>query len=76
MPKKKQNNKEAQPKVEVINTQNDSKKVYVVLRGGRRVSDKEYENASAAQSEWEFWDRVTTRYPDGSKSEIVPIDKK
>ncbi len=51
---------------------------YVVVRGGIRVSDKEYSNPEElkALEEKEFWQRVITRYPDGTKVQIVEFDKK
>jgi len=51
---------------------------YVVVRGGLRVSDKDYENPDEerAITEKSFWQRVVKRWPDGTKVEIVQYDKK
>lgn len=49
---------------------------YVVMRNGTRVSDEEYSSEEAAKAEYEHWHRVITRWPDGSKLEIVNLSKK
>jgi hypothetical protein len=51
---------------------------YVVVRDGLRVSDKDYPKADEprAIAEKEFWQKVVTRWPDGTKVEIVQYDKK
>ena len=51
---------------------------YVVVRGGLRVSDKDYPKPDEprAIAEKEFWQKVVDRYPDGTKVEIVQYDKK
>lgn len=51
---------------------------YVVVRGGLRVSDKDYPKADEprAISEKDFWCKVIERWPDGTKVEIVQYDKK
>jgi hypothetical protein len=51
---------------------------YVVIRGGLRVSDKDYpeQNDSRAIAEMNFWRKVINRWPDGTKVEIVQYDKK
>lgn len=51
---------------------------YVVVRGGLRVSDREYTtNADPiALNEKLFWQKVVKRWPDGTKVEIVAFDKK
>ena len=51
---------------------------FVVTRSGIRVSDKEYTTNDSIDilMESEFWKRIVTRFPDGSKIEIVPFDKK
>ncbi len=65
---------------EVSGEQNDNNESprYVVVRGGMRVSDKDYPNANEpkALEEQSFWKRVVSRFPDGTKIEIVPFDKK
>lgn len=59
-------------------TPSESSLRYVVTRGGLRVSDREYPttNEPAALAEKEFWQKVVSRWPDGTKIEIVPYDKK
>ena len=51
---------------------------FVVVRSGLRVSDKDYPKAddSRAIAERDFWQRVVTRHPDGTRVEIVVFDKK
>ena len=51
---------------------------YVVTRGGLRVSDREYPeiNEPKAIAEKEFWQKIVDHWPDGTKIEIVPYDKK
>jgi hypothetical protein len=51
---------------------------FVVVRGGLRVSDREYytDNDPKAIEEVGFWQRVVNRFPDGTKVEVVPFDKK
>jgi len=51
---------------------------YVVVRGGLRVSDKDYSNPDEqrALDEKTFWQKVVKRWPDGTKVEIVQFDKK
>jgi len=51
---------------------------YVVVRGGLRVSDKDYTRMDEprAIAEKEFWQKVVERWPDGTKVEIVQYDKK
>lgn len=51
---------------------------YVVTRSGLRVSEKEYSQSidQRAIAERDFWQKVVTRYPDGTKIEIVQFDKK
>lgn len=51
---------------------------YVVVRGGLRVSDKDYPNPDEqkAVAEKAFWQKVVKQWPDGTKVEIVQFDKK
>jgi hypothetical protein len=49
---------------------------YVVMRNGTRVSDEEYSSEADAMAEYEHWNRVITRWPDGSKLEIVNLSRK
>lgn len=44
---------------------------YIVVRNGTRVSDLEYTSRDEAKSEYDHWNKVITRWPDGSKLEIV-----
>jgi hypothetical protein len=62
----------------VIEEQKVNTPTFVVTRGGIRVSDVEYESADDpfAVAEKGFWQRVVKKYPDGTKVEIVPFDKK
>ncbi len=60
------------------NNNNEVQSRYVVVRGGIRVSDKEYDtnDDQKALDEKAFWQRVVNHYPDGTNVEIVPFDKK
>lgn len=51
---------------------------FVVTRGGCRVSENEYDSAEAPKAieEKNFWQRIVSKYPDGTRVEIVPFDKK
>jgi len=49
---------------------------YVVMRNGARVSDEEYSSREDATAEYEHWNRVITRWPDGSKLEIVNLSRR
>ena len=62
----------------VIEEQKVNTPTFVVTRGGLRVSDVEYdsENDPSAIAEKKFWQRIVKKYPDGTKVEIVPFDKK
>jgi hypothetical protein len=53
----------------IISNERQSK--YVVIRNGLRVSDSEYPSRDEAKSEYEHWNKVIERWPDGSKLEIV-----
>lgn len=54
--------------------------LYVVVRNGLRVSDRDYQKQddTRAVAEREFWQRVVNRWEanQGTKIEIVPFDKK
>lgn len=52
-------------------TTNNSNAKYIVLRNGARVSDAEYDSKDDAKSEYDHWNRIISRWPDGSKLEIV-----
>ena len=51
---------------------------FVVTRGGLRVSDVEYNSPEdqKALAEASFWKSVISKYPDGTRVEIVQYDKK
>ena len=49
---------------------------YVVMRNGARVSDEEYTSKDDAMSEYDHWNRILTRWPDGSKLEIVNLTRR
>ena len=53
------------------NTTNERQSKYVVIRNGLRVSDLEYSNKDEAKVEYDHWKNIITRWPDGSKLEIV-----
>ena len=63
---------------EIIWSPGETLPKYVVVRGNSRVSDKDYTdpNDPRAISEMNFWKKVISRWPDGTKIEIVPYDKK
>jgi hypothetical protein len=65
-----------QTKIKKNENINESVDRFVVLRNGARVSDEEYTNRSEAQPEFDHWNKVITRWPDGSKLEIVNLSKK
>ena len=45
-------------------------KLYAVFRNGFRVSDTEYESATFAQAELDYWKAIVKKNPDGSKLEV------
>lgn len=51
---------------------------FVVTRGGLRVSDVEYNSPEdeKALAEAKFWKSIVTKFPDGTRVEIVQFDKK
>ncbi len=49
---------------------------YAVIRNGMRVSDSEYPTKDEAKSEYDHWNKVISRWPDGSKLEIVEVKGK
>jgi len=53
------------------NISSDSQSKYVVIRNGSRVSDLEYPNKEEAKVEYDHWKTIISRWPDGSKLEIV-----
>jgi hypothetical protein len=58
----------------IISNERQSK--YAVIRNGMRVSDLEYLSRDEAKSEYDHWNKVITRWPDGSKLEIVEVKGK
>ena len=58
----------------IISNERQSK--YAVIRNGMRVSDSEYLSRDEAKSEYDHWNKVITRWPDGSKLEIVEVKGK
>lgn len=61
-------------KTKTVKTEEQTK--YVVIRNGLRVSDLEYSSKDDAKSEYDHWNKVITRWPDGSKLEIVEMKGK
>lgn len=53
-----------------------SKKKYVVIRSGVRVSDREYDNVNDATEEVEHWQRILQNWPDGSKITVEEYNDK
>ena len=58
----------------IISNERQSK--YAVIRNGMRVSDLDYLSKDEAKSEYDHWNKVITRWPDGSKLEIVEVKGK
>lgn len=63
-------------KTKMENNTNISDSRYVVIRNGSRVSDLEYSSKDEAKSEYDHWHNIITRWPDGSKLEIVEVKGK
>lgn len=55
---------------------NERQTKYAVIRNGMRVSDLDYLSKDEAKSEYDHWNKVITRWPDGSKLEIVEVKGK
>ena len=51
-------------------------KRYVITRSGLRVSELEQQTREEAQVEYDHWKGIVTRWPDGTKIEIVEFDDK
>lgn len=45
-------------------------KYFVVLRDGRRVSDRNHLTEDEANTEKSYWDGILQRWPDGTKAEV------
>jgi hypothetical protein len=62
----------------VIVEQKVATPTFVVTRGGLRVSDVEYNSPEdqKAVAEANFWKSIVTKFPDGTRIEIVQFDKK
>jgi hypothetical protein len=54
-------------------TSNSNSSRYAVIRNGSRVSDVDYTSKEDAKSEYDHWNRIINRWPDGSKLEIVEV---
>lgn len=52
---------------------NTSNSRFVVLRNNTRVSDLDYASRDEAKSEYDHWHKIISRWPDGSKLEIVEL---
>ncbi len=55
---------------------NERQTKYAVIRNGMRVSELDYLSKDEAKSEYDHWNKVITRWPDGSKLEIVEVKGK
>ena len=53
-----------------------SKKKYVVIRSGIRVSDREYDDVNDATEEVEHWQRILKTWPDGTKITVEEYNDK
>lgn len=53
-----------------------SKKKYVVIRSGIRVSEREYDNVDDATQEVEHWQRILNTWPDGTKITVEEYNDK
>ena len=59
------------------NTKVDTKpKKYVVVRDSIRVSESEYDTPAEAELESLHWNKIITRWPDGTKVAIVEKDSR
>jgi len=67
-----------EPNVVIEEQKVENTPTFVVTRGGLRVSDVEYtsETDPLAIAEKDFWQQIVKKYPDGTRIEIVPFDKK
>lgn len=56
----------------------NTNKTYVVVRDGKRVSEREYESSTdpLALEEVKHWNKIITKYPDGTKVKIEVYDNK
>ena len=54
-----------------VDTNQHSK--YVILRNGIPISDEVYTNEKDAAIEYEMWQRIIKKWPDGSNVEIVKV---
>ena len=51
-------------------------KKFVVVRSGQRVSELIYESKQDAKIEFDHWDSIVKRWPDGTRIEIAEYDEK
>jgi hypothetical protein len=59
-------------------TENNNKTdvaMYAVFRNGVRVSDSEYDSKAGAQGEYMYWAGIISRFPDGSKLDVRPLNQ-
>jgi hypothetical protein len=57
-------------KIKKSSAENKANKLYIVTRDGHRVSEHEYNTKQDANHEFNFWKKVVTKWPDGSKLKI------
>ena len=50
-------------------------KFYVVTRSGLRVSELVYANKNDAKTEFDHWNGILKRWPDGTKVELVEYNE-
>ena len=64
------------PRTEAL--EEDKKQKYVVVRDNRRVNEDEYDDPKdpRAQSWVAHYKRITDKWPDGTKTEVVPYNNK
>lgn len=53
-----------------------SKKKYVVIRSGIRVSEREYDNINDATEEVKHWQGILQNWPDGTKITVEEYNDK
>lgn len=58
--------------------EDDKKQKYVVVRDNRRVNEDEYDDPKDPKAlSWvEHYKRITSKWPDGTKTEVVPYNNK
>jgi hypothetical protein len=53
-----------------IKSSGGANKKYIVVRDGHRVSEHEYNSKNDATHEFNFWKKIVSKWPDGTKIEI------